>query len=361
MLAGAWKIAVLLAAIVAAAPVSLTAKTLGPQRIIAIGDLHGDDGAWRDVTRAAGLVDTAGRWTGGTTILVQTGDVPDRGPHSLLIIRDLMRLQKEAKRAGGQVIALVGNHEAMNIAGDLRYVDPGEYAAFVDSQSERRREITYADSKTSIEAFYRKQNPNMSSEAIKQAWLGETPLGWVEHRLAWSPKGEIGKWVLENPAVALVGDTLFVHGGISATYGRMPIDAINRRLQTELAARDESPTAIINDEQGPLWYRRLVMGDAKSAEPGGEAAGGQATATPAPTVQPLTVEQELDAVLAGYGARRMVVAHTPMRSGIGVLYGGRLVDIDTGMSRYYNGVLSYLEINGDQVAPHTVTRTAAGR
>ena len=75
--------------------------------------------AW-SMPRAAG--------PGARTVLVQIGDVADRGPDSLKIIRQLMKLQREAAGRGGQVIALVGNHEAMNMTGDLRYVHPGEYA-----------------------------------------------------------------------------------------------------------------------------------------------------------------------------------------------------------------------------------------
>ena len=63
-------------------------------RIIAVGDLHGDFAAWRDIARAAGLVDTDGNWAGKDTVLVQTGDAVDRGPDSLKIIDDLMRLQQ---------------------------------------------------------------------------------------------------------------------------------------------------------------------------------------------------------------------------------------------------------------------------
>ena len=105
-------------------------------RIVAVGDLHGDYDAWAAIARAAGLVDAKGRWAGGGAVLVQMGDVADRGPDSLKIIRHLMKLQREAAGRGGRVIVLVGNHEAMNMIGDLRYVHPGEYRAFADRDFE---------------------------------------------------------------------------------------------------------------------------------------------------------------------------------------------------------------------------------
>ena len=120
-----------------------TAQTSTPERIIAIGDLHGDYDAFEAILFDAGLIDNRKRWSGGKTILIQTGDVPDRGPDSLRIIKKLQELQKRAPRKGGQVITLVGNHEAMNVVGDLRYVHAGEYEAFADRKSEQRREATY--------------------------------------------------------------------------------------------------------------------------------------------------------------------------------------------------------------------------
>ena len=52
----------------------------GVERIVAVGDIHGDYGNYIEVLRAAGLVDKKGKWSGGKTHLVQTGDIPDRGP-----------------------------------------------------------------------------------------------------------------------------------------------------------------------------------------------------------------------------------------------------------------------------------------
>jgi Calcineurin-like phosphoesterase len=322
-----------------------------PQRIIAIGDLHGDCSAWREIARAARLIDGGNRWIGGKTVFVQNGDVPDRGPDSLLIIRDLQRLKREAPRTGGRVVTLVGNHEAMNVTDDLRYVHPGEYAAFVDRDSVKRRASFYDANRAIFEANARKANPALSRDQIREAWLKATPLGMLEHQAAWHPTGEIGKWVIGNPAVALIGDTVFVHGGISAPYTAMPIDEINRRVAAALAARETNPESIINDPAGPLWYRGLISRAKGVDETLTAPATSSAPAQPRPSI-----DAELDMALKAYGAKRMVIAHTPILSDIAVTHDGKLIRIDTGISQYYGGTLSYLEVIGDQVTTHSVSR-----
>jgi hypothetical protein len=340
----------LLAALVFASP-SVAAPPPQVHRIIAVGDLHGDFSAWQDIARAAQLVDSNGRWVGGNSILVQTGDVVDRGPDSLKIVQDLMRLQHEAASAKGQVIALVGNHEAMNVIGDLRYVSAGDYAAFADRSSERLRDRVYESNKASIQAAYRKHDPQMTDGAIRQAWIDATPLGSIEHRIAWGPRGEIGQWVIHNPAIAQIDGNLFVHGGISPAYVHLTIDEINRRVSDALFTRATDPQAIINDPLGPLWYRGL-------AAPNGDAADRTAAGPglpAAPTEPP--VEDQIRSVLAAYGAKRIVIGHTPVLSGIAVLYDQRLICIDTGITSVYGGKVSYLEILDGIPIPHVVERS----
>ena len=126
-----WHLMVIAAVLMPSAAVPQPA----PQRIVAIGDLHGDFDAWRAIATASGIADAKGRWTGGNATLVQMGDVVDRGPDSLKIIHDLMKLQNEAPKRGGRVIVVLGNHEAMMMTDDMRYVHPGEYAAFADRDS----------------------------------------------------------------------------------------------------------------------------------------------------------------------------------------------------------------------------------
>src|SRR5258706_9260253 len=89
------------------------------QRVVAIGDIHGDFDAFVGILQRARLVDPRNRWS-GNSILVQTGDFLDRGPKARAVMDLLMALQRDAPRQSGRVVVLMGNHEAMNIYGDLR-------------------------------------------------------------------------------------------------------------------------------------------------------------------------------------------------------------------------------------------------
>ena len=318
-----------------------------PGRIVAVGDLHGDFGAWQQIARAAGLVDAGGHWAGGRTTLVQLGDILDRQPDSLKIVRNLQQLQKEAPRAGGKVIVVLGNHEAMNLLGDFRYTTPGEFAEFATANSAAVRDRVYDQNRAAIETAAHTTNPALTPQQIRDSWMAQHPLGWVEHRLAWSPSGELGRWTTRNAAIVKIGDTLFAHGGLSAEYAKLPIEQINSRFAKAMAAGDGSPATILYDPLGPIWYRGLLMRDPDAEEVRAK------TSPPAPVLSP---DQELSAVLAAYGARRLVVGHTPDLKGIEILSGGRLARIDTGISRAYGGPLSWLEIVGGTMTAHSIAR-----
>jgi hypothetical protein len=297
------------------------------EKIIAMGDLHGDYDAFLALMSQAGLIDAKGHWSGKHTTYVQLGDVVDRGPKSRDIILHLQRLQKEASQAGGKVIALIGNHEAMNMTNDLRYVPPEEFKNYVTRTSEAAREQVFQANKSKLEAQYRVENPQISDAEIKAKFQEKYPLGYVEQRLAWAPTGEIGRWVLANPVVVIVGDSLFVHGGISTKYDVDPVEQINDLAHTALSAASTDNDAIINDQIGPLWYR----GFAEENE---------------------TTAKDIGDVLKAYGVKRMIIAHTPNLSGIKVLDQGRVIDIDTGITASYGGTHSYLSIEGSSIIAH---------
>lgn len=289
--------------------------------IVAIGDLHGDYDAYFSLMRASGLVTQKGRWSGGKTIFVQTGDVPDRGPDTKRIIDHLMKLEREAARKGGEVVAVIGNHEAMNATGDLRYVTPAEYAAFATRKSKTLRDAHFKASAAALAAHYRSKDPALTDEGVRAAFEADAPLGFLEHRLAWSPTGRIGAWIGAHDAMRVAGDTLFVHGGVSAAYAGMALGEVNQRVRDALKA---GGGPILEDQLGPLWYR------------------GNAEETPAGAA-------EVAAAIAAFRVKRIVIGHTPSLTGIKALYGGTVVAIDTGASASYGGKRSFLRIDASGV------------
>ena len=121
-----------------------TVTWTGVERVVAFADVHGAYEELTTLLRSAGMVDAALRWSGGKTHLVSLGDLLDRGADSRKVMDLLMRLQGEAVAAGGRLHVVLGNHEAMNVLGDLRYVDPGEFAAYAgeDDPAERAQAKT---------------------------------------------------------------------------------------------------------------------------------------------------------------------------------------------------------------------------
>jgi 3',5'-cyclic AMP phosphodiesterase CpdA len=183
--------------------------------IVAIGDLHGDLSQTLAVLRLVHLIDEQGSWTGEDTILVQTGDVFDRGPDSRAIYETLRELQGQARQRGGDVVLLLGNHEVMNLIGDLRYVHPGDIAQFGGTKAR--------------------------SQAL-------------------SPSGDWGRWLSTLPIVAQVDRTVFAHGGITEEWARLGIERINARAADALRMPPEQARSQdILGTSGPLWYRGFAQ------------------------------------------------------------------------------------------------------
>ena len=300
----------------------------GVERVVAIGDIHGDYDNYIATLKAAGLIDKKGKWSGGKTHLVQTGDIPDRGPDTREIIEHIAKLQKQARRKGGMVHTLIGNHEAMNVYGDLRYVHEGEFAAFKTRKSESLRERVFELHMQNLEASDPERVANLPPD-FREQWNEQHPLGWVEHRQAWdpawNPDAEYAKWVLGNKVAVRVNDSVFLHGGISGFYCQNSLDSLTEHVHEELRQFDPQDKGFMLDEYGPLWYRGL--------------SGGK------PAADPETVA----AILANHGINRIVVGHTPTSGIVWPLYDSRVVVVDTGMASYYGGYPAYLEITTEGV------------
>ena len=180
----------------------------GVERIVAVGDVHGDCGAFVEVLRAAKVIDQKGNWIAGKTHLVQTGDVLDRAPDSRKAMDLLMKLEGQAIKAGGRVHALIGNHETMVLLGDWSYLHPGEFESFGGREGLRK---------------------------------------------AMSPGGKYGKWIRGHNTVIKINDTVFVHGGLEEKYAKTPLGKLNDAVRKQLGEGGRG--GIATNSYGPVWYR----------------------------------------------------------------------------------------------------------
>ncbi|HSO35408.1 MAG TPA: metallophosphoesterase [Labilithrix sp.] len=269
-----------------------------PERLVAIGDLHGDLEAMRRVFRLAGAIDAKDAWIGGKLMVVQTGDAVDRGDDDRAILDLLERLKAEAAKAGGELLAMSGNHEIMNATFDFRYVTPGAFATFADVVPKE-------------------------SDARKHAEVEPAARG---RAAAFTPgSGAYAAMIADRPVIVRVGDTLFAHGGILPKHVTFGIDRINDETRGWLLGKQSIPPRILTQEDGPIWTRMY------SAAPGREEC------------------VILDEVLKATGAKRMVMGHTVQRNGINPACDSKAWRIDVGMAKVYEGPIQALEIKGEAV------------
>jgi hypothetical protein len=303
------------------------------ERVVAVGDVHGAYTNFVAILRAAGLIDTRERWTGGRAILVQTGDVLDRGDDSRRVLDLLRRLEREAPRAGGRVLPLLGNHELMRVLGDWRYVSAGELRAFRNSESSDLRELVYGNIMTAAKDRAAAEKRPFDERAYREQFLKDVPLGFIEMRQAFDVQGEYGPWIRARPTMAIVNGIAYLHGGISEKVATLGCAGVNAAVAKEMASIPVAPELVSGflsaAEHGPLWYRGLAQ------EP---------EETFAPT---------LATILEQMRARAFVIGHTPTLPGrIVTRFGGRVVQIDGGMldgEFFPKGVPVALEVRGAEM------------
>jgi Calcineurin-like phosphoesterase len=357
------RIAGKMAWIVAAALLALTLVWSAPApspRLVAVGDVHGDFDAFVGILQRASLVDANRHWSGRNAILVQTGDILDRGPKSRAVMDFLMELQKEAPRQNGRVVALMGNHEAMNVFGDMRYVTASDFESYADGKSEQRRATAY-------ESYAARSG--QATPVTREEWMSAHPPGFIEHRAAFGPNGKYGKWLRSLPAVAKINDSIFLHGGIKPEIAVLNVNQINDRIAMELKAFDAYLKYMVDEKIALPFYTLKELTDAANAalndptnsDPdrkkfleGFLGYGSWLSINPDGPLwfrgyaQWSDVEgiAQIKNLTEIYGVARFVVGHTPQVGQIVTRFDGRVFLIDTGMlsSYFEGGVASALEI-----------------
>ncbi len=344
-------------------------------RVVAIGDVHGAYDAFVSILQRTRLIDGNAQWIGGSVVLVQAGDVMDRGPKARASLDLLMELERQAEKQNGRVLALLGNHEAMNMMGDLRYVNVEEYQEFATDQSGKVREQAYQDYRNYLAARDRRrgQVPAPDDEAGRQKWLADHPPGFFEHRDAYGPQGLYGRWLRKHDAVVQLGDVLFMHGGLDPKLHFRNLQELNDRIRSELATYD-SLWLSLSDKQIIWRYMRQeealreVQAELSAAQSGGGTADLQADSQMRRFLElqngiviykngPLwyrgyfedpeeKLKGPLDKMLGRLKARHVVVGHTvPESRWITPSLDYRVFQIDTGMLRsFYHGHAAALEI-----------------
>jgi hypothetical protein len=180
--------------------------------VISIPDVHGDYEGLVIILRKAGLITEAPGtdWIGGNAVLVQTGDVMDRGDEWDDCLRLLAKLHHQAPGAGGLVIVLMGNHELLNLMGDYSYTELEDR----ETQDERvRREFI--------------------------PFLRSLPVACVVQHGSTS--------------------TLFVHAGLAPEFiSRGSVSGLNAEFRN-LVEDGHYEDPLVTGENGPLWDRGFAL------------------------------------------------------------------------------------------------------
>uniref|UniRef100_A0A7S0HWG8 Calcineurin-like phosphoesterase domain-containing protein n=1 Tax=Hanusia phi TaxID=3032 RepID=A0A7S0HWG8_9CRYP len=297
--------------------VDIQVPTFFPQadRIIAIGDVHGDVDALHECLKVANLVDDGWNWIGGAAHLVQVGDILDRGMEERRCLQSLLDLKQKAAQAGGAVHVLLGNHEVMNVDLDFRYVSPRENAWFGWEFLDRRP-----------------KSGSMLVNIADEISAIRFPAYMRERVYAFRPGGGAARCLSKMPIAIQIGDSVFVHGGLRLQHVDYGLEKLNQETAAWLYGSPKYTNypkpKMIDDINSPIWSRIYSV--------------------PSPKRE---AEVELEQVLEKLNAKRMVVGHTPQLRGINAFVtqnGYEVWRTDTGMSQgMMSGPIECLEILED--------------
>ncbi|HUX14329.1 MAG TPA: metallophosphoesterase family protein [Spirochaetia bacterium] len=253
-----------------------------PQRIVAVGDIHGNFDAFRQIFTALELVDDKLQWAAEDTTLVQIGDVCDRGNESRRVYELLMNWQETAPLCASQVIVLLGNHEVMEMFGFDRDASLEEIQGYADQP--------------------------------------DSP-GYLEHRKAFMSSGWLHEWLLGQAGIVQFGPVIFGHGDLPVSFQDRTVDEINQEIIRDIRAHASRPAdstinlpaSLFSEDESLVWCRQ-----SRNTE---------------------TYVRALESFLRRNHGAIYVCGHTPSVDGrFAVKGGGRYLCIDTAMGFENRGI-----------------------
>ncbi|HEX7902583.1 MAG TPA: metallophosphoesterase [Chitinophagaceae bacterium] len=237
-----------------------------PAKQLILSDIEGNFGAFTKLLQANGVVDTGYNWIFGNGHLVLIGDFVDRGEMVTEVHWLIYSLEEKAKAAGGYVHYILGNHEIMNMSGDLRYLN--------------------AKYKTSAALM----NENFES--------------------VYGEQSELGRWLRTKNIMEKIGHNLFMHAGISnemneADISLKKINSLSRPFYADTTyTYPDERLHIIYGDNGPFWYRGYYKEDKTG------------------------MEDVVDKTLSLYNVKHIFTGHTIVSDVISVWYDGKIINTD---------------------------------
>jgi len=273
-------------------------KNNGFKRLVALGDIHGDHEHLISILRHAKLIDEENNWIGTDSILVQMGDIIDRGSETLKAYNTLLDLREQAKKKGGEVNIILGNHEILALQGNHLYTSLGDFNSFG------------------------------GVEALEEAF---------------NPDAKIGKFVRQEMNITMIiADSLFVHGGITPEHipdGIEKLNQVTREILLDTPTVDELYELYLNNVSHPIFANKIF-----------DTGSGPICSKTFSNGDEREICSQLEETLRLTNTKRMIVGHTVQPYGkIRTKCNNKFIAIDIGISRCIGGgYYGYLEMLFDK-------------
>ena len=242
-----------------------------PEKYVAISDLEGNFDAMVGLLKSNNVIDDNLSWTYGSGHLVLIGDMVDRGDNVVPLLWLIYKLETEAQQAGGQIHYVLGNHERYLLDGRVKSAAKKYYGTFRTT--------------------------------------GKSP------RELWSEDTELGLWLRSKPVMIKLGDTLFVHGGVSPrvlredlSLAEIDADAAQNIVLGNTIKRT-TEDSVIHNSDGLLFSRSLAK-DMSEYNLGAKAS-----------------IEHVENVLSKYNVNQIAIGHT-LVDHIGYDYDGKVIRVD---------------------------------
>jgi hypothetical protein len=242
-------------------------------KVLAISDIESGYKTFRDFLISSEVIDQNLNWTFGKGHLVLVGDFVDRGFSTTQVLWFIYKLEQDAKKQGGQVHFIIGNHELKNFYGDYQ------------------------------------------AASLKYTFIASI-LGKTQSNL-YDANSFLGKWMSSKNVIESINGNLFAHGGLHPDIVDidMTLEEINNFIRNGYyeapypKLNKKSTDLLLSSKTGICWYRGYYKED--------------------------LTQEEVEKPLEKFNAKAIIVGHT-LQSKVKSKYNGKVIGIDVKHSNDYH-------------------------